>query len=100
MIRQVILKKHVLPRLVAAKQPGLWLHFVEAAVTFERELAPLRGITMARHPAEDAPELWRRGSCIALVCSVQASTTSPSYYASGGIPSCHKCRIIVCEARQ
>ena len=69
---QGILKRHTLPRLVAAGQPGLWLNFVEKAVHFERQLAPLRGIAAARPAVDDSPELWRRSSCIAVVCSTQA----------------------------
>ena len=68
---QGILKRHTLPRLMAAGQPGLWLNFVDKAVHFERQLAPLRGIAAARPAVDNSPELWRRSSCIAVVCSTQ-----------------------------
>lgn len=71
---QGILKQHTLPRLLAAGQPGLWLNFVEKAVAFERQLAPLWGISLLRAAGDEAPELWRRGSCIALICSTQANS--------------------------
>ena len=46
---------------------------------FERQMAPLRGIAAARPPVDDSPELWRRSSCIAVVCSTQVGLR----YASG-----------------
>ena len=42
-----ILRAHVLPRLAAAGDSAVWLHFVDEAVAFERALAPLRGVLTA-----------------------------------------------------
>ena len=68
---QEILKQHTLPRLLTSHQPGLWLNFVEKAVAFERQMAPLQGIQESEQAALDQPELWRGGGCIATLCSVE-----------------------------
>ena len=70
---QEILKHHTLPRLLTNHQPGLWLNFVEKAVVFERQMAPLQGIQGPEQAAHDQPELWRRGGCIATLCSVEVT---------------------------
>lgn len=47
-----VLRSHVLPRLVAAGDPALWLHYADEAIAFERSFTPLRGST-ARLPDEE-----------------------------------------------
>eukprot|EP00884_Botryococcus_braunii_P018181 jgi/Botrbrau1/5046/Bobra.37_1s0012.1 len=66
---QEILRERLLPRLVAGGNAAHWLHFVEEAVQFERQLAPLRGLALGLPSDEEGPELWNRGSCLELVCS-------------------------------
>ena len=68
---QEIMKQHTLPRLLTNHQPGLWLNFVEKAVAFERQMAPLQGIPEAEQAGAEQPVLWRRGSSIATICAIQ-----------------------------
>jgi len=65
------LKRHTLPRLLTSHQPGLWLNFVEKAVEFERQMAPLQGLQATQQGSDDRPELWRSGSCICTLCASQ-----------------------------
>eukprot|EP00891_Asterochloris_glomerata_P000268 jgi/Astpho2/268/Aster-02159 len=64
---QRLLREHLLPRLAAQEHSEPWLHFVDEAVRFERELAPLKGL-----PAEEddstGPHLWAEGSCLEVIC--------------------------------
>ena len=41
-----ILRGHVLPRLGELGDAAAWLHFVDEAIAFERNLAPLRGVVV------------------------------------------------------
>jgi hypothetical protein len=69
---QGMLKEHQLPRLAKLDNGALWLHFVEEAVSFERSLAPLRGLLMPMASPE-LPEItaepWNEGSCLELLAT-------------------------------
>lgn len=84
-VLQEILKQHTLPRLLTNHESGLWLNFVEKAVAFERQMAPLQGIHEAAQPALDQPVLWRRGGCIATICSVEVHSCPHALQRAGRV---------------
>lgn len=64
----------MLPRLAEEGNANAWLHMAECLAAFERELAPLRGIS--RHtadPLDDDLELWAHGSCLETMCTQQVA---------------------------
>jgi hypothetical protein len=69
---QGILRDHVYPRLAKLANTALWLHAVEEAVSFERSLAPLRGLSMpmtSPELMESTAEPWNQGSCLELLAT-------------------------------
>ncbi|KAK9906635.1 hypothetical protein WJX75_005264 [Coccomyxa subellipsoidea] len=73
-----ILRDHVYPRLAKLANTALWLHAVEEAVSFERSLAPLRGLTMpmtSPELMESTAEPWNQGSCLELLATQLAWST-------------------------
>ncbi|BDA46253.1 probable RAD50-interacting protein 1 [Coccomyxa sp. Obi] len=73
-----ILREHVYPRLAKLANTALWLHAVEEAVSFERSLAPLRGLTMpvtSPELMESTAEPWNQGSCLELLATQPAWST-------------------------
>jgi hypothetical protein len=69
-----LLRAHVLPRLVALDDPGAWLHYTDAAVKYEAELAPLRGAAPGGGAAEPvlAAAAARPGSAIEVLFEDEA----------------------------
>lgn len=60
------------PRLAKLANTALWLHAVEEAVSFERSLAPLRGLNMpvtSPELMESTAEPWNQGSCLELLAT-------------------------------
>ena len=71
---KVLLREHLLPRLAAegAADPGLWTHFAAAAAGFERQLAPLRGVsgdaaTLEEGEDDGLPGLAAADGCLTVV---------------------------------
>ncbi len=72
-----LLWEHVLPRLLAegAADRGLWTHFASAAIDFERQLAPARGVAVGvfSDDSSDAllPPLVLADGCLTVVYGVR-----------------------------
>ena len=67
---QRILKDHHLPGMQSEGNSLLWLNFVEKAVEFEKQMAPLMGLK-ALPEGPLARYQWRHSSCFAAICSVK-----------------------------
>ena len=72
-----LLWEHVLPRLLAegAVDRGLWTHFASAAINFERQLAPTRGVAVGGGPEDSSdallPPLVLADGCLTVVYGVR-----------------------------
>jgi len=60
------------PRLAKLANTALWLHAMEEVVSFERSLAPLRGLAVPMSSPElmeSTAEPWNQASCLELLAT-------------------------------
>ncbi|EFN58829.1 hypothetical protein CHLNCDRAFT_140664 [Chlorella variabilis] len=62
-----VLGEHLLPQLVEAGDPALWLHLADEAMQFERRFAPVRGASLALPVDEEFLSAAHPGSTIELL---------------------------------
>ncbi|KAL4457702.1 hypothetical protein ABPG75_012567 [Micractinium tetrahymenae] len=62
-----IISDHLLPQLVGAADPSLWLHLADEAMAFEKRFAPLRGASLALPEEEEFLGAAHPGSTIELL---------------------------------